>query len=66
MHERDLILAGQRYALDPTHESHGEKCDHYSASSVHIRAKRQRHDPDPQPRDDGTEEPFDLNPEHWD
>ena len=63
MHEEDLIIAGQRYALDPTHESHGETCDHYSSSSVHIRAKRQHHEPDPQPRIEETpEEPFDLNP----
>lgn len=32
--EEELILAGQRYALDPTHkESLNEECDHTSSGS---------------------------------
>lgn len=46
-HEQELIIAGQRYALDPTHtESLNEECDH--TGSV-LRQPREEHSPDPRP-----------------
>ena len=48
-----MILAGQRYALDPTYtEDLDEKWDQAGAK---IRPKRTEHAPDPQPRE--PEEP---------
>jgi len=50
--EHELITAGQRYALDPTHtESVNEVCDH-SGSSMSVRPPRGVHKPDPQPKDE--------------
>ena len=49
--EHELILAGQRYALDPTHtESLDEKCDHDAGGCI-TRPKRKEHAPNPQPRE---------------
>ena len=46
----ELIIAGQRYALDPTHaESATEECNH-STNNFTIRAPRQEHMPNPQPK----------------
>ena len=51
--EHELILAGQRYALDPTHtESVNEKC---GSDSSFVRAARVEQEYDPQPREDDSD-----------
>lgn len=52
-HEQELIVAGQRYALDPTHtESVNEECDHTGSL---LRQPRKEHVADPRPT--WTDEP---------
>ena len=54
--EQELILAKQRYALDPTHtESLNEECTIRSGTFVQ-RPARIKHDPNPQPKYVPTEE----------
>ena len=49
--EHEMILAGQRYALDPTHtDSVDETCDH-DAGGCKVRPERKKHAPNPQPRE---------------
>ena len=56
MREHELILAGQRYALDPTHtESLNEVCNHGGSSFSGVRPLRTEHEHNPQPKENDSE-----------
>ena len=59
MSEGELISAGQRYALDPTHtESLDQECEH---SHMSVRPPRKSHPPKPLPEPEPVQE--EIEPE---